>query len=268
MRSCLFLFFLSFQLMSSLLRGDTVVIIHGFMSNAESMRKIRKVLTYIDFCVYVWEYPSKKKFLQEHGYDLVATLNQMAATSPGETIHFVTHSSGALVLRVALNHPNCPQEAKVGRAVLIAPPNRGSVFARRFRGFGPIEHAVGKKSGRQLMYLEPYQFDCFGQFPCTMDVLVIAGTRGNQIFFKTQNDNLLTVEETYLNTPFYFKAIKASHGDLLSHREALRCMRAFITIPEPGHPDSDIMKLSNFDYFDLTESIEIPVDLEIPADPM
>jgi len=216
-------------LIQSLAFGETVVAIHGFLSNSYSMKPVRHMLYHSGFDVCMWEYPSRQKFLGEHACHLVTTLQKIACAHPGEPISFVTHSIGALVLRAALNQPGCPQEAKIGRAVLIAPPSQGSSLARSCRSVLPIAIVMGRKAGWQLMHYRPREIACnFGEFPATMRVFVIAGTKGNKIFFDKPNDGYLTVEETYLNTPFYFSAFPINHGNLLKRPEVLYCMRNFL----------------------------------------
>lgn len=228
MKRLFFLFFVTLML-SSILRGESVVLIHGFMSDAHSMSRIQTVLANCQFCVYPWRYPSHSKFFGEHACNLLKTLQFIASQAPGEPIDFVAHSSGALILRLALNMPGCPEEAKMGRAVLLGPSNRGSQLARRFCGFRPLEWVIGNKSGWELMHYQPCQIDCFGDFPSSMQVLVIAGTKGNTILFKAHNDGWLTVDETYLRTAYCFKTFPLSHGELLYKREPLICLRAFLT---------------------------------------
>jgi pimeloyl-ACP methyl ester carboxylesterase len=46
-----------------------------------------------------------------------------------DRVHFVTHSMGGIVARVALQHQPLK---KPGRLVMIAPPNRGTPLATRF----------------------------------------------------------------------------------------------------------------------------------------
>jgi pimeloyl-ACP methyl ester carboxylesterase len=219
--------------------GEIVVGVHGFLSNARSMRQVKNVLCKCGFPVCFWEYPSRQKYIGEHASHLAAKLQEIARAAPGEPISFVTHSIGALVLRAALNMPCCPQEAKCGRAVLLAPPNQGSCLGRDVRHFFPINFIMGTKTGWQLMHYDPCKIACcFGEFPPDMAVLVIAGTEGNKLFFNRPNDGYIAVEETYLNTPFYFAAFAVSHGDLLNKPEVLGCLRNFflgcVQKPEPA----------------------------------
>ena len=124
----------------------------------------------------LWDYPSSSQTIEEHSQLLVAELQKCAQHHKGEPIHFVTHSLGGIILRAALNHPDCPEEAKIGRAVLLAPPNQGSSFARFLNRFKLMKKILGQKSGKQL--LTANTFDYLGQFPEKLDVLIISGTFG------------------------------------------------------------------------------------------
>lgn len=211
--------------------NEIVVALHGFMSNNQSMVAVKNTLVSSNTNVYLWEYPSKDRAFEEHGRILADFLKQLADCNPGTVINFVAHSSSSLILRSALNMPHCPEEAKIGRAVLFAPPNKGSKLARRFRTFLPVACALGKKSGRQLMSFESNEIiQCFGSFPASMEILVIAGNRGSRFLFKEPNDGFISVEETYLESPHYFLCFPVKHGSLLKHPPALHAMRDFLRL--------------------------------------
>jgi pimeloyl-ACP methyl ester carboxylesterase len=210
------------------LRANQLVCLHGFINDARSMHCVIKVAEKSGFRVYAWSYPSRKRKLENHALSLALYLNFLASRSPGEPIHFVTHSIGALVLRAALNHPACPMEAKIGKAILIAPANQGSQLARRYAHKVWARLALGSGMGWQLMQEDGASLERFGTFPCTMSVLVIAGTYGNLCLFSGPNDGWLALEETYLSTPFILRTFPCSHGDLLKERAALAEMRNFL----------------------------------------
>jgi hypothetical protein len=227
MRRAFLLFAAVFQFLMLDARADIVVGLHGFLTSSKSMKSIKKSLRRCGFEVCLWDYPSRRQCIEEHARNLIPYLQGIACRCPGQPIHFVTHSTGALVLRAALNMPGCPQEASCGRAVLLAPPNQGSWLARTMRNVWPIRWGMGNKSGWQLMHYCPSQIACFGEFPSTMHLLVLAGNKGNLSCFCEANDGFLKVSETAPNTPYYFQCFPVTHGELLTQCSVLSCICAF-----------------------------------------
>ncbi|MCC5833043.1 MAG: alpha/beta hydrolase [Chlamydiales bacterium] len=228
-----------------------VVLIHGFKTTYRSMKPIEDSLSCADFKVWNWDYPSERRTIEQHSCALVNYLDQIARCYPGQPISFVTHSTGALILRAALNIPSCPDEAKIGRAALLAPPNKGSSLANRFRNVGPVRFLMGSKSGWQLMHYSGEDIErCFGSFPPTMQVLVVAGTKGLKILFEEENDGFVSVDETCLNTPFYWTSFPVKHGDLISCPPVLCCLRTFLYwgYPECEHVEAFPGCGSSFNY--------------------
>lgn len=205
-----------------------VVCIHGFMVTPRSMRMVSRFLECSGADTYVWGYPSRKRLLQEHGCHLVSFLQDLAAQNPGQPINFVAHSTGGLVLRAALNLPGCPEEAKIGRIVLLAPPNKGAVLARRFREFYPARLVLGTKSGCQLMCYCENDINQLGEYPESSDILVIAGYRGSSIFFNEPNDRFVTLRETMIDIPHRRVELNISHDQMLSNRAVLHMVNDFI----------------------------------------
>ena len=104
------------------LESQTVVLVHGFLRSKLNMSAVSHSLKKEGWQVVNWSYPSRKRRIEEHSDKLVLQLNKIAKQNPNQPISFVTHSMGGLIVRCALNHPDCPKEAKLGKAVLIAPP--------------------------------------------------------------------------------------------------------------------------------------------------
>lgn len=207
----------------------TVVVIHGFMSSHRSMKRIGYFLRCAGAEVYLWDYPSRKRTIREHGCHLVDLLNQIAKEKPGCPIYFVTHSVGGLILRAAFNNPNCPSEAMIGRAVLIAPPNQGAVLAHRLGKYGPVRAFMGKKSGRELICYHACDVQNLGSFPPCLDVLVLAGCKSSWDFlFSAPNDGFVTIEETRLETPHRHLVFKLTHSQLIQHSHILARVSRFI----------------------------------------
>jgi pimeloyl-ACP methyl ester carboxylesterase len=213
MRTLIFSVLLSSFASGSLFGKESLVCIHGIMGSPWSLHLYAKNFKRQGFEVTNWGYPSRDKKIEDHAADLVEELNRIAKEKPGEPIHFLGHSMGCLIIRCALNLPDCPKEAKIGRAVLLAPPNRGATFARYLNRF-PIPRMIAKHlSGKQLF--TKTSFDDLGKFPDTMEeVLVIAGTLGINPFIPESNDGAVGVEETKLQTPHKHITINRGHNTI------------------------------------------------------
>lgn len=76
-----------------------------------------------------WSYPSFRHTIEEHGQKLHKLLQSLDARENVRRIHLVTYSMGSIIARYALA---MGRPAKLGRIVMIAPPNRGSIWAALF----------------------------------------------------------------------------------------------------------------------------------------
>lgn len=219
MRRVLYIFFMVFSLKTSVLEAkQPLVCIHGILGAPWNMHLYAKNFARKGFIVTNWGYPSREKNIEEHGANLAQELKKIARQNPGEPIYFLGHSMGCLVIRSALNHPDCPKEAKIGRAVLLAPPNKGSTYARFLNSFSFPRWIAQDWAGKQLFTKK--NFDYLGEFPDTMDkVMVIAGTFGLNPFIKGDNDGSVAVEETKLNTPHKLVTINRGHHTIVMSKD-------------------------------------------------
>jgi pimeloyl-ACP methyl ester carboxylesterase len=221
-----FIFLLAFtQLSASVGSGEKIIMIHGFFGSAWNLKYQEYKLKKKGFHVTCWDYKSRKKTIQTHAENLVAYLNEIAEKHPQQPIHFVTHSMGGLILRAAVNHPQCPAEAKCGRAVLLAPPNQGSSWGRMLGEWRIMNTICEDQSGEELLTQE--NFDYLGEFPSSMQIKVIAGDRGLNPFLHGPHDGTVTVEETYLNTPHEHDTIHEEHLFILFSKKAAKAIREF-----------------------------------------
>lgn len=193
--------------------GESIYFIHGFLRSKGSMKKMEKTFRKKGYKTVNYDYPSRQKTIEEHGSDLALSLKARAKMQPGKPIHFATHSLGGIVLRAALNHPECPDEAKKGRAVLLGPPNHGSAFGRFIGQIDPIRKALGNEAGNQLTSRE--NFDDLGEFPEEMEVLIVSGTSGWNPTIEGDNDAVVGVSESCLNTYHRHMCIPTLHSFMM-----------------------------------------------------
>ncbi len=205
-----------------------VFCIHGFYRTKLNMYFIAKSLKK-DNEVYNWRYKSRDKYINEHAQDLVNQLIEIAKNNPNKPINFVTHSMGGLVLRCALNHKACPIEAKIGKAVLIAAPNKGSVMAQKLQKSRLVRYLFKDKAGSELM--KKKDFDDLGVFPASMEILQIVGTFGLNPWLHEKNDGKIAVSETKLNSPYKQINVKASHSWICYSPKVIRYVKEFIRAP-------------------------------------
>ena len=225
-RTLLCTFFLLFFLPLTCGETKVVVCLHGFMRTKGNMWKIEKEYRKEGWTVINHGYPSRSKYIKDHAEDLVKELCIIAEKHPEQPIHFTTHSLGGIIVRAAINHPDCPTQAKQGCAVLIAPPNQGSSFARYLGKNIIIRSLMGPFAGQELAKKEDFNY--LGQFPDTMKILVLAGNSGRNPVIRGKNDGKLKVEETFLLTPHMHKEVKAIHSLISSNSEVINHAKEFL----------------------------------------
>lgn len=232
MRKYLLLFLLLIQTIS--LHAESVVCLHGFFRSYRCMIPLANVMRNEGLNVYLWDYPSRQKTIEEHAACLVEVLNAIAREFPGEPIHFVTHSLGGIIVRKAINHPDCPNEAKIGRAILLAPPNQGASLARRFQGCPMIRWIFGQYAGQELLNYTEKEMAELGEFPPSMEVVVVAGRKGNPLLNRLMdgpNDGKVTVDETRLNTPHKHYVMNVSHSWIMTSRQSIALIKSYLLKP-------------------------------------
>lgn len=237
MKKIVFFLFL-LQVIAGYGQEGSVVCLHGFFRSSKCMIPLANTLKDEELNVYLWDYPSRKRTIEEHADNLVELLQAIARKHPGEPIHFVSHSLGGIIVRAAVNHPGCPPEAKRGKGILLAPPNRGAALARHFRSCPIARGIFGSKAGSQLLTFSEEEMANLGEFPPTMNVMVVAGQKGSRytkFFVNEPNDGKVTVEETRLDSPHVHKTLHVSHHWIMTSRESISLTKDFILQPRAGN---------------------------------
>jgi len=214
---------------SAVASSEKIMLIHGFLGASWNLHYHEYLLKQAHLNPISWDYPSREKTIQMHAEELVKYLQEEANEHPCRPIHFLTHSMGGLVLRAAINHPNCPVEAKSGRAVLLVPPNQGSIWGRKLGEWKVICALCQNQSGRELLTQE--NFNYLGEFPGTMQIKIIAGNESLNPFISAANDGIVTVNETLLHTPHEHTTIAEEHHFILISQLANQLILEFFLRP-------------------------------------
>jgi len=110
---------------------ELVVLAHGMGRTPASMWMLARTLRARGYRVLNWGYNSYTRPLHELG--ALMARDVAAAAGNAATVHFVGHSLGTVITRWVLKHA---PPARLGRVVMLAPPNRGAARADRVARFG------------------------------------------------------------------------------------------------------------------------------------
>ena len=160
-----------------------------------------------------------------------------------DTVSFVTHSLGGLLLREVLGRDSAwRRRIALGRAVMLAPPNQGAAIADALQGFTPY-HLLFGDSGRAVtseaaanLPLPPLPFG------------IIAGGRGDNAgtnpLLEGDDDGVVRVAESRLPGAADFLRIDALHSFIMDHAETVSAVPQFLETGRfaggiPGDPPPD-----------------------------
>jgi pimeloyl-ACP methyl ester carboxylesterase len=107
---------------------DRVYLLHGLAAHHLVMLRLASRLRRAGFDVRNWGYRSIRSPIKRHAVDLCEDLARDEADEHIGAVHVVAHSMGSIITRVALQEWSGD---KLGKVVMLGPPNRGSHVARR-----------------------------------------------------------------------------------------------------------------------------------------
>ena len=115
------------------MRGDGVILVHGLGRTSASLRIPYYYLKRRGYDVKLYSYRSTRHTLDEHAARFGDFIAEFAEQRPGVTVHFVTHSLGGIITRMAVDSlvSGGTNDIDFGKAVMFAPPNQGSKAATR-----------------------------------------------------------------------------------------------------------------------------------------
>lgn len=140
---------------------DHVVLLHGLLRSSDSMGKMEKALSAAGYKVSNIDYPSRKYPIEELAKKVRREIIEVSDDE--DTLHFVTHSLGGILVRHIQKHEPLDN---IGKVVMLAPPNQGSEVVdklgkwRLFRWInGPAGSQLGTDEEGFVKSLGPVDFE-------------------------------------------------------------------------------------------------------------
>ncbi|MGI9295048.1 MAG: esterase/lipase family protein [Pseudomonadales bacterium] len=206
--------------------ADCVVLLHGLARTAKSMGKLAAAFDTHGYRVANVNYPSRKKPIEQLAEIAVQKGVNKCSASAAEKIHFVTHSLGGIIVRYYLAHNQLP---RLGRVVMLAPPNQGSEVVDNISSF-PGYSLLNGPAGSQLGTGEGSIPSSLG--PVTYPVGVIAGTRTINLvlsmYLPNPDDGKVSVENTKVEGMVDYIEIPVSHPFIMRKEAVIEQALAFM----------------------------------------
>jgi uncharacterized alpha/beta hydrolase family protein len=203
-----------------------VYLIHGYGGLGIELKEIQNVIKKKGFVSEIYTYPS----LVEDVDSVANALFHKIQKENYDTVSFVTHSMGALVVRSMYEHlDSLVSFPFIYRIVMIAPPNNGSPVADFFAQFSFVKHIIGPN----INNITTNPLTGAGKYPIpTCEVGLIAGSfggkRGYNIFVKGDNDGVLIPEQTNMGIEKDIAYVKSWHVGLLYNKTVKKYVTSFL----------------------------------------
>ncbi|MEI8086768.1 MAG: hypothetical protein WCG93_11190 [Paludibacter sp.] len=188
--------------------SQKVYVIHGFAGFPLQMEKIVQGLNHSGFLTENYTYPSFSEDLDSVGRDLYRKVKY----ENFDTVSFVTHSMGGLVVRSMYQYLDSTVHFPfIYRVVMLAPPNKGTELAD-FQ----FNHVSKTLLGPNVENMKTNYDSYVNKLPFpTSEVGVIAGIRGKKPWFnpflKEDNDGTVTIGSAIMGGEKDVAIIKSMH---------------------------------------------------------
>jgi len=187
-----------------------VSLVHGYLANKFLFAALARRLWQRGFRPQPWGYWNMQCSLLVHAERFARELAARDADPTVGTLHIVTHSMGGIVARAALDRY---RPRKLGRIVMLAPPNRGSFVATRAAGtFGRFLKPVVELSTAPDSLVNSLPT------PEGVEIGVIAAA----------HDALVSEESTRPAVPHAHVTLPTWHTGLLFRQDTADCVAEFL----------------------------------------
>jgi len=207
--------------------SEHVILLHGLCRTSRSMAPMARALAAAGYTVHNVDYPSRTASIAELSERTLTAALAECAQAGATRIHFVTHSMGGILVRDYCARHGAPP--RLGRVVMLGPPNQGSEVVDRLGGWWLFRRLNGP-AGRELGTAPEATPNRLG--PATFPVGVIAGNRSinwiNSCFIRGADDGKVSVARTKLAGMADHIVVATAHPWMMKNAEVIRQTLAFL----------------------------------------
>jgi hypothetical protein len=204
-----------------------VYIIHGYANPKSIMNDIYRDVKKAGFVAENYAYPGLYMELDTIG----KRLYQDVLNDGIDSVSFVTHSMGGLVVRAMLKYSGTDQNfPKIYRIVMIAPPNRGADIADFFKEAKKVKVLLGPNV--EKMETDSTSYANQLPIPFNTEIGIIVGVRrkdrGYNHLIPGNDDGLLTPERVYLGNEKDVAIVNYDHLGVIKRKKSRRLVIEFL----------------------------------------
>lgn len=211
---------------------EGVVLLHGLCRTPASMKKMQQALEAEGYAVHVPGYASRKHNIDTLSTQVIPTAMQSPALAGCARIHFVTHSLGGILVRnYFTRYPDERTKLKLGRVVMLAPPNQGSEVTDCIKHWplyrwlnGPAGMELGTDANSQPKRLGPANFE-LGIITGNLTINWI----NSFLMIPGPDDGKVSVKSAQLEGMKDFLLLPTSHPFVMKNGHVIREVKQFLS---------------------------------------
>lgn len=199
---------------------EGVILLHGMCRTSACMCAMETFLSQNGYVVLNCDYPSRSDSIENLGENAIGEALKSSNLKDCKKIHFVTHSLGGILVRSYFSKKT---DTRLGRVVMLGPPNQGSEVVDRIGGWRVFKLLNGP-AGNELGTSEKSTPNRLGRV--NFELGVIAGDRSinwiNSLMIKGPDDGKVSVERTKVEGMKEQIVVHTTHPFMMKNKRVLR----------------------------------------------